>query len=133
MVIRLAALLASIFLLGCVSSAEDSEIASEVGKYLSATNVVPLDSSEAYRTHRGKIVYVGPGTNGAPHFTYYEVTSADDIQKLTHAAEEAVSKVYGAKKITLHFMEKEVFRQSPNGSGLRGSEKEVATVVIRKH
>jgi hypothetical protein len=132
MVGRLVAFFVSMLLLGCVSSAEDSEIASEVGKYLNATNVVPLNTSEAYRTHSGKIVYVGPGTNGSPHFTYYEVTDLDDIQKLKGAAKEAVAKVSSAKQITLHFMEKEVFHQLPSGSGSRGREKEIATVVVKK-
>jgi hypothetical protein len=87
-VIRLLAIsIAFALLTGCSKpSAQDYEIAAEVGKHLRATGVVPLDTREADRTHSGKIVYFAPGTNGSPHFTYYEVTDAADMQKLKKAA-----------------------------------------------
>ena len=119
-------------LCGCVSSYEDSETAGKVGKYLNETGVVPKDTSEADRTHSGKIVYVGPGVNNSPHYTYYEVTSPEDIQKLKRAAEEALVNIPEANKITLHFMEKQVFHGSGGGGGYRGKEKEIETIVVER-
>lgn len=129
---RIVILLTLAFLLGCASSHEDYEIASKVGKYLDGTGVVPLDTRIADKIHSGKIVYVGPGINGCPHFTYYEVTSQEDMQKLKRAAEEALKQIPEAKKITLHLMERQVFHQSPDGSGYRGKEKEIETIVIER-
>lgn len=122
----------ALFLAGCMPSAEDSEIARKVGKYLDAVGVIPEDTSTAYKTHVGKIVYVGPGTKGRPHFTYYEVTSPEDIKKLKAAAEIAIKEVPEVNKIYLHFMEKEVFHSSGNGGGYRGREKEIERVVVER-
>lgn len=119
-------------LVGCVSSAEDSELAARVGKYLDAAGVLPQDTQDAYKTHSGKIVYVGPGVNGSPHFTYYEVTDPEDIRKLKSAAETALRELPSARKITLHFKEKEVIRQETNGSSSRGKEREIETVVVER-
>ena len=119
-------------LAACVSSGEDYAVAAAVGKYLDATGVVPTDTREADRTHKGKIVYFGPGRNGSPHFTYYEITDPDDMQKLKGAAEIALQEVPTARKITLHFMEKQVFHQSANGSGSRGREREIKTIVVER-
>ncbi|MHB8988087.1 MAG: hypothetical protein ACYC6S_04820 [Desulfobulbia bacterium] len=120
------------FLFGCVSSSEDLETAKNVAKYLNTTGVIPENTSEAYKTHSGKIVYVGPGIHNSPHFTYYEVTSRDDMQKLKRAAEEALEKIPKANKITLHFVEKEVWHESGGGGGYRGKEKEIETIVVTK-
>jgi hypothetical protein len=122
----------ALFLSGCGENAVDNEISRKVGKYLDATGVVPDDTSTAYKSHVGKIVYVGPGTKGRPHFTYYEVTSPEDIQKLKAAAEMAIKEIPEANKIYLHFMEKEVFHSSGNGGGYRGREKEIQTVVVER-
>jgi hypothetical protein len=119
-------------LAACVSSGEDYAVAAAVGKYLDATGVVPADTREADRTHKGKIVYFGPGRNGSPHFTYYEITDPDDMQKLKRAAEIALKEVPTARKITLHFLEKQVFHQLANGSGSRGREREVETIVVER-
>jgi hypothetical protein len=119
-------------LAACVSSGEDYAVAAAVGKHLNATGVVPTDTREADRTHKGKIVYFAPGSNGAPHFTYYEITDPADIQKLKAAAEIALTKVPKARKITLHFMEKQVFRQSADGSGSRGHETEIEKIVLER-
>ncbi|MDP1653429.1 MAG: hypothetical protein Q8L56_11985 [Rhodocyclaceae bacterium] len=127
---RIAVLLTFTFLFGCVSSYEDSELASKVGRFLGATEVVPLDAREADKSGSGRIVYVGPGTNGSPHFTYYEVTTLEDMQKLKRAAEKALEQIPEAKKITLHFMEKQVVHRSPDGSSYRGREKEIETIVV---
>ena len=116
----------------CVSSGEDYEVAASVGKYLNATGVVPADTREADRTHNGKIVYVAPGRNGAPYFIYYEVTDAAEMQKLKRAAELALKEVPRVRMITLHFMEKQVFHQSANGSGSRGRERELETIVVER-
>ena len=133
MIRRFVVLLTFVFLFGCVSSAEDFEIAHKVAKYLDATGVVPRDDArKTYTTHSGKMVYVGPGINGSPHFTYYEITSPDDMRKLEIAAQEALVGVPEVKKITLHFMEKEVFHQSPSGARSRGHEKEINRIVIKK-
>jgi hypothetical protein len=129
---RIVILLALAFLFGCSSSQEDYVIASRVGTYLGGTGVIPLDTREADRAHSGKIVYVGPGINGSPHFTYYEVTSRDDMQKLKSAAEQALRQIPEAKKITLRFMERQVFHQSSDGSGYRGKEKEIEAIVIER-
>jgi hypothetical protein len=118
------------FLAACVPSGEDYAVASAVGKYLDATGVVPADTRDADRTHKGKIVYFAPGTNGAPHFTYYEITDPADMQKLKRAAEKALKEVPKAHKVTLHFMEKQVFRQSADGSGSRGHEREIEKIVV---
>lgn len=123
--------LALLFLFGCVSSGEDYEIARKVGKYLDATGVVPFNAREADRTRAGRIVYVGPGINGSPHFTFYEVTYREDMQKLKGAAEEALEKIPEAKRITLHFMERQVFHQSADGSASRGRENEIETIVVK--
>ncbi|MBI5556672.1 MAG: hypothetical protein HY885_03470 [Deltaproteobacteria bacterium] len=120
------------FLSGCISSYEDSETAKKVGQCLNETGVVPKDTREADRTHFGKIVYVGPGVNNSPHFTFYEVTSPEDIQKLKHAAEEALLSIPEANKITLHFMEKQVFHETGNGGGFRGKEKEIEKIVVKR-
>jgi len=117
---------------GCASSAEDYETARKVGKYLRETGVIPYDTREADRTHVGKIVYVGPGINNSPHFTFYEVTSPNDWQKLKKAAEVALENIPEANKITLHFKEKQVFHQSKGGGGMRGREKEIKTIVVKK-
>ena len=119
-------------LAACVSSGEDYAIAAAVGKYLNATGVVPADTGDADRTHKGKIVYFAPGRNGAPHFTYYEITDPNDMQKLKKAAETALKEVPAVRKITLHFMEKQVFNQSANGSGSRGRERELETIVVER-
>lgn len=132
MIRRLVISLVSVLLLGCVSSAEDSELAGRVGKYLDAAGVIPSDTRNADRTHSGKIVYVGPGVNGSPHFTYYEVTDLKDMRKLKEAAEIAAKEIPAVRKITLHFMEKQVFHQQPDGSGFRGREKEIETIVVRR-
>jgi len=117
----------------CVPSGEDYEVAAAVAKYLDATGVVPADTREADKTHKGKTVYFAPGIQGAPHFTYYEITTPADMQKLRLAAEAALKNVPKANKITLHFMEKEVFHQSsPNGGGSRGSETEIEKIVIER-
>lgn len=132
MIRRLVIPLVSALLLGCVSSAEDSELAGRVGKYLDSAGVIPSDTRNADITHSGKIVYVGPGVNGSPHFTYYEVTDPKDIRKLKGAAEIAAKEIPAVRKITLHFMEKQVFHQQPDGSGSRGREKEIETIVVRR-
>lgn len=119
-------------LVGCVSSAEDSELAAKVGTYLDATGVIPKDTREAYKTHSGKIVYVGPGVNGSPHFTYYEVTNPEEMLKLKSAAEAALKELPNVRKITLHFMEKEVIHQHANGSSSRGRENEIETIVVHR-
>lgn len=124
--------LMSLLLAACVSSEEDYAIAAAVGKYLDATGVVSLDNREADRTRSGKIVYFAPGINGSPHFTYYEVTDPADMEKLKKAAEMALREVPSAQKITLHFMEKQVFHQSANGSGYRGHEREIKKIVVKK-
>jgi hypothetical protein len=132
MIRRLVIPLAFVFLVGCTSSGEDYQLAAEVGKQLGATGVVPLDTQGADKTHSGKIVYVGPGVNGSPHFTYYEVTDPKDMQKLKAAAEVAAKEIPAVRKITLHFMEKQVFHQQLDGSGYRGREKEIETIVVRR-
>lgn len=119
-------------LAACVSSGEDYAVAAAVGKHLDATGVVPADTREADKTHKGKIVYFAPGRNGAPHFTYYEITDPADMQKLKRAAEIALNEVPTARKITLHFMEKQVIHQSANGSGSRGHEREIETIVVER-
>jgi hypothetical protein len=121
----------SLLLAACGSSTEDYAIAKAVGNYLEATGVVPLNIREADRTHSGKIVYFAPGVR-SPHFTYYEVTDPADMLKLKAAAEVALKEVPAARKITLRFMEKQVFHQSPNGSGYRGNEKEIKTIVVQR-
>lgn len=123
--------LVSPLLAACVSSSEDYVIAAAVGKYLDATGVVPSDTREADRTHSGTIVYFSPGIK-SPHFTYYEVTDSADMLKLKAAAEAALKDVPAARKITLHFMEKQVFHQSKDGSGYRGHEKEIKTIVVQR-
>lgn len=130
--IRILVLSILAFLFGCVSSYEDSETAKKVGQYLNATGVVPKDTRETYRTHVGKIVYVGPGVNGSPHFVYYEVTSPEDMQKLKRAAEEALVNIPEANKITLHFKEREVWHESGGGGGHRGKEREIETIVVTR-
>ena len=132
MIRRLVFPLVSALLIGCVSSAEDSELAGRVGKYLDSAGVIPSDTRNADRTHSAKIVYVGPGVNGSPHFTYYEVTDPIDIGKLKGAAEIAAKEIPAVRKITLHFMEKQVFHQQPDGSGSRGREKQIETIVVRR-
>ena len=132
MIRRLSIPLCAALLLGCVSSAEDSELAAEVGTYLNATGIIPQDTRDAYNRHSGKIVYVGPGVNGSPHFTYYEVTSPEEMRQLEIAAEAALKKLPNVRKITLHFMEKEVIRQHADGSSSRGRENEIATIVVRR-
>lgn len=117
---------------GCISTYEDSETAKKVGKYLNGTGVVPKDFRKADKTHSGKIVYIGPGVNNSPHFTFYEVTSPDDIKKLRLAAEEALKNIPETNKITLHFMEKQVFHESTNGGGYRGKEKEIKKIVVKR-
>jgi len=119
-------------LCGCVSSGVDYETAKKVGKYLNATGVVPKDTRVAYKTHVGKIVYVGPGVNRSPHFVYYEVTSPEDMQRLKRAAEEALVNIPEANKITLHFKEREVWHESGGGGGYRGREKEIETIVVTR-
>jgi len=119
-------------LAACAPSGKDHAVAAEVGRHLRETGVVPVDTTEADRTHNGKIVYFAPGRNGAPHFIYYEITDPADMQKLRKAAETALKEVPTARKITLHFMEKQVFHQSPNGSGSRGREKEIVTIVVER-
>lgn len=119
-------------LLGCVSSGEDYENARRVGAYLDAAGVVPLSNREADRTRSGKIVYVAPGVNGSPHFTYYEVTAQEDMQKLKVAAEEAIKNEPSVKKITLHFIERQVWHQSESGAGYRGKENEINTIVVTR-
>jgi hypothetical protein len=99
---------------------------------LDAAGVIPQDARDDYNTHSGKIVYVGPGVNGSPHFTYYEVTNPDEMQKLKSAAEIALKELPNVQKITLHFMEKEVILQHANGSSSRGRENEIKTIVVRK-
>jgi hypothetical protein len=115
-----------------VSSAEDYATAKEIGKFLDATGVVPRDIREADRTHKGKIVYFAPGRNGEPHFTFYEVTDPGDMEKLRNAAEQALGEVPAARKISLHFMEKQVFHESGNGGGYRGRENEIKTIVVKR-
>lgn len=132
MINRLYIPICAALLVGCVSSAEDSELAAKVGTYLNATGVIPQDTGDAYKTHSGKIVYVGPGVNGSPHFTYYEVTNPDEMQKLKSAAETALKELPNVQKITLHFMEKEVVRQHSDGSSSRGRENEIETIVVRR-
>ena len=132
MIRRLSVSLCAALVLGCVSSAEDSELAAKVGTYLAATGVIPQDTREAYKSHSGKIVYVGPGINGSPHFTYYEVTSPEEMRKLKIAAETALRELPNVQKITLHFMEKEVVRQHADGSSSRGHKKEIETIVVRR-
>ena len=122
----------SLAMLGCVSSGEDYQVSADVGHYLAATHVVPEDTGEADRTHRGRIVYAGPGVNGNPHFTYYEVTSPHDMALLKEAAQLALQHVPAAKSVTLHFMERQVFHTSTNGGGFRGKERELLKVVIRR-
>jgi hypothetical protein len=124
-------LLISLCLFGCVSSSEDYETAKKVGVYLKATGVIP-DTREADRTGVGKIYYVGPGVNNSPHFTFYEVTSPEEIVKLENAAKNALSEIPEANKITLHFMEKQVFHKSVNGGRSRGKEKKVKKIVIKR-
>src|SRR5690606_33765253 len=120
--------LLSFLLLGCVSSGDDHQVAAQVGQVLAATGVVPHDTREADRTHNGRIVYVGPGVNGNPHFTYYQVTSVREMQLLESAAQTALRRVPAANSVTLHFMERQVFRSG----GSRGEEKEVRKIVIRR-
>ena len=132
MIRRLYISLCVALLFGCVSSAEDSELAARVGRYLDAAGVIPQDTRDAYHTHSGKIVYVGPGVNGSPHFTYYEVTNPDEMQKLKSAAEIALKELPNVQKITLHFMEKEVIRQRADGSSSRRRENEIETIVVRR-
>lgn len=122
----------SLFLSACVSSGEDYALAATVVKYLDATGVTPSANREADRTHSGKIVYFAPGINGSPHFTYYEVTDPADMQKLKTAAETALKEVPAARKITLHFMEKQVLHLSANGSGYRGHEREIKKIEVRR-
>lgn len=116
----------------CVSSGEDREVASKVGKYLDTAAVVPLNARLVDRTHSGKIVYVAPGINGSPHFTYYEVTSKDEMERLKKAAKRALQNIPQAKKITLHFMEKQVIHKSADGWSWRGNEKEIETIVVKR-
>ncbi len=125
-------LLALVFLAACVSSGEGYAVAEAVQKYLSATGVVPVDTREAGRTHKGKIVYFAPGRNGSPHFTYYEITEPADMEKLRRAAETALKEVPAARKITMRFMEKQVFHQSAGGAGYRGREREIETIVVER-
>jgi hypothetical protein len=130
----LVVVLALIPLIGCVSSAQDSERAARVGRYLDAAGVIPIEEArDADKTHSGKIVYVGPGINGSPHFTYYEVTSPEDMQKLKVAAEDALRHIPDVNRITLHFMEKQVIHQSQGGGLSRGREKEINTVVVSRN
>jgi hypothetical protein len=123
----------SLFLSACVSSGEDYAVAAAVVKYLDATGVIPSANREADRTHSGKIVYFAPGINGSPHFTYYEVTDPADMQKLKTAAETALKEVPAARKVTLHFMEKQVLHLSANGAGYRGHEKEIKKIVVQRN
>lgn len=116
----------------CVSSGEDRELASKVGKYLNTAMVVPLDYRLADKTHSGKIVYVSPGINGSPHFRYYEVTAKDEMQRLKKAAENALKHIPEAKKITLHFMEKQVIHQTEDSLISRGREHEIETIVVKR-
>lgn len=129
---KLCALLIFSCLLGCVSSGDDYRIAAEVEHYLSVTGVVPEDTREADQTHKGRIVYVGPGRKGNPHFTYYEVTSPEQIALLEAAAKTALLHIPDANTITLRFMEKQVFHASANGGGYRGREKEIRKIVVRR-
>ena len=130
-ILRVSILLISTIVLGC-ESAESTETARKVGAYLNATGVIPPDNKDAYTTHVGKIVYVGPGINGYPHFTYYEVTAEADMEKLELAAEESLKHVPEAKKITLHFMEKQVLQQLSGGGVRRGSEKEIRKIFVKR-
>ena len=123
----LACLLLVFSLSGCVSSGEDYQIAEKVGDYLDAADVIPDDTREANAGRAGRIVYVGPGRNGNPHFTYYEVTPPQDIARVESAARLAVDRVPGAKSVTLHFVERQVFH-----GGVRGHENEVRRIVVRK-
>ncbi|CAG0970086.1 hypothetical protein RHDC4_01222 [Rhodocyclaceae bacterium] len=52
--------------------------------------------------------------------------------KLKAAAELALKEVPATRKITLRFMEKQVFHQSKDGSGYRGHENEIKKIVVQR-
>lgn len=117
---------------GCVSSGDDYRVAAQVGGSLAATRLVPEDTREAERIHKGRMVYFRPGVKGNPHVTYYEVTSTEDMALLQAAAEKALLHVADANTVTLHFMEKQVFKSSPSGGRSRGREKQIRKIVVRR-
>jgi hypothetical protein len=122
----------ALLLTGCSENAEDNEISRKVGQYLDTAGIIPKDTGEAYKTHVGRIVFVSPGTQGRPHFIYYEVTAEKDMQKIKVAAEEALKHVPEANIITLHFMEKQVFHHSSGCGGHRGMENEINKIVVER-
>ena len=116
-------ILLAIFIVSCaVPGVNEMKAAKEVVKYFEGTGVISKERNRSIT----KKVYISPNTNYRPHFTFYEVTSETEVEKIEEAAKKAMSEITIINKITLHFRVKENFYWF----GIRGGEKEFKKVVL---
>lgn len=104
---------------GCdlgIPNSEDAEMAYSIGRFIAQGYGQFEDRETVQESGRGKTWYAGPSASGDPRFTFYGVTSPEDIARIESLAREALRQTEGVNSVTLSFFEKHDWRVGRNGS-----------------